>query len=96
MKNHHLVDALVIPQKAVFSNQSLTSVYVVGADNTVQPRAITLGDRVGSSFVVLDGLKEGETVIVDGLQKVRPGVTVVPEKAGAGSKAATPEKAKAS
>lgn len=92
MKNHQLADALVIPQKAVFSNQSLTSVYVVKPDNSIDQRTITLGDRVKDLFVVKDGLKEGESIVVDGLQRVRPGITVAPEKAGTPKKSGAPEK----
>lgn len=79
MKEHELDEALVIPQKAIFSNQSLSSVYVLKSDNTVDPRTIKLGDRVADKVVVTEGLKEGESIVVDGLQKVRPGATVVPE-----------------
>ncbi|MCA9779774.1 MAG: efflux RND transporter periplasmic adaptor subunit, partial [Candidatus Eremiobacteraeota bacterium] len=79
MKNHEVEDAIVIPQAAVFANQSLQSVYVVGNDQTVEPRKVELGDRVGDQFVVRDGLKVGETIVVGGLQKVRPGSKVTPE-----------------
>ncbi len=97
MKNHQVADALIIPQKAVSANQSLSSVYVVKSDNTVEPRTITLGDRVKDSYVVTEGLKEGETIVVDGLQKIRPGITVNPEKEGAPKPpdAAPPKKADA-
>ena len=81
MKESEVADALLIPQKAIFSNQSLNSVYVVKADNTVDARNVELGNRVKDEVVVKDGLKEGESVIVDGLQKVRPGATVAPEAA---------------
>ena len=79
MKNHEVEDAIVIPQAAVFANQSLQSVYVVGDDQTVEPRKVELGDRVGDKFVVREGLKVGETIVVGGLQKVRPGSKVTPE-----------------
>lgn len=79
MKEQEVADALVIPQKAIFANQSLSSVYVVKADNTVDSRAVKLGAQVKDMVVVTEGLKEGESIVVDGLQKVRPGATVVPE-----------------
>lgn len=82
MRSHELADALVIPQQAIFSNQSLNSVYVVDKDDTVAPRTIELGDRVDDKIVVEKGLVEGETIVVDGLQKVRPGIKVVPEPVG--------------
>lgn len=84
MKNHEDDNAVVIPQKAISANQSLSSVYIVDKDNTVQPRTIELGDRVGADQVVVTkGLEGGETIVVDGLQKIRPGVKVTPEKEGA-------------
>lgn len=76
MKNHSDRNAILVAQKAIFANQSLNSVYVVKADNTVEPRTVELGDRVGERVVVKSGLKKGELIIVDGLQKVRPGITV--------------------
>ena len=79
MKNHEVENAIVIPQAAVFANQSLQSVYVVGQDQTVEPRTVELGDRVGDRFVVRKGLEVGETIVVNGLQKVRPGSKVTPE-----------------
>lgn len=81
MKKDQLIDALVIPQKAVVSNQSLNSVFVVDDDNTVAQKTVQLGEAVESNFVVTEGLEEGERVLIDGLQSVRPGATVVPEKA---------------
>jgi membrane fusion protein (multidrug efflux system) len=83
MKNSQVDDAIVIPQKAVFSNQSLSSVYVVKSDDTVESRAVELGDRVAQEVVVKKGLEQGESIVVDGLQKVRPGIKVTPQKEGA-------------
>jgi membrane fusion protein (multidrug efflux system) len=71
-------NALLVPQKAVTEMQSAKVVYVVGADNKVALRSITLGQRVGSDYIVTEGVKEGERIIVEGLQKVRPGDTVNP------------------
>ena len=83
MKNHEEQDAVVIPQRAISANQSLNSVFVLDKDNTVQPRTVELGDRVGADrVVVLKGLENGEIIVVDGLQKVRPGAKVTPEKEG--------------
>src|SRR5258708_1631083 len=70
--------ALLVPQKAVQELQGQQSVLTVGADNTVVARAVVLGDRVDQRWIVEQGLKPGEPVIVDGLQKVRPGVRVTP------------------
>ena len=70
-------NALLVPQKAVTQMQSANVVYVVGENNKVALRTVTLGDRVGmDEYIVTDGLKVGERVIVEGIQKARPGSTV--------------------
>jgi membrane fusion protein (multidrug efflux system) len=71
-------NALLIPQKAVTEMQSAKIAYVVGPENKVQLRSIALGPRVGADYIVTEGLKAGESVIVEGLLKVRPGATVQP------------------
>src|SRR5262249_7172416 len=74
--------ALLIPQRAVSELQGSYQVAVVGSDNTVSIRPVTVGDRVGGLWIVTDGLKAGDRVIVEGLLKVRDGtvVTVVADK----------------
>jgi membrane fusion protein (multidrug efflux system) len=71
-------NALLVPQKAVTQMQSANVVYVVGGDNKVALRSITIGERVGQDYIVTEGVKVGERVIVEGLQKTRPGATVNP------------------
>lgn len=71
--------ALVVPQRAVQDTQGMSQVAVVTADNTVEFRNITTGPRDGFDWVVMDGLKEGERVIAEGLQKVRSGMKVNPK-----------------
>jgi len=71
-------NALLVPQKAVTEMQSAKVVYVVGAENKVVLRSVTLAQRVGSDYIVSDGVNAGERIIVEGLQKVRPGDTVNP------------------
>lgn len=56
----------------------IATVLVVGADDKVEPKVIQLGQAVGNKWIVTDGLKAGEKVIVEGLQKVRPGMPVKP------------------
>jgi membrane fusion protein (multidrug efflux system) len=68
--------ALLIPQAAVQRDQRGDFVLVVGQQQTVEQRYITPGKQAGVAIVVEDGLQEGETVIVEGLQRVRPGVPV--------------------
>ncbi len=71
-------DALLVPQKAVTEMQSAKIVYAVGSDNKVQLRSVTLGERVGEDFIVTEGLKAGEKIIIEGVSKVRPGSVVEP------------------
>ncbi|HUB81631.1 MAG TPA: efflux RND transporter periplasmic adaptor subunit [Bryobacteraceae bacterium] len=73
-----LQGALLIPQQAVFDLQGTHEVAVVGADNKVAIRTVTLGDTVGHQWIVREGVKPGERVIVEGLQKVRTGMVVDP------------------
>jgi len=70
-------DALLVPQLAVQEIQGLYSVMVVKPDATVEQRTVKAGERVGNLWVIDSGLKPGEKVIVEGLQKVQPGVKVV-------------------
>ena len=72
------VMALAIPRAAVLADQAGNFVYVVGADNKAERRPVTLGQSTPELAVVLSGLKDGETVISDGLQRVRPGQPVNP------------------
>jgi membrane fusion protein (multidrug efflux system) len=68
--------ALIIPQSAVQLDQAGRYVLVVGPDKKVEQRRITTGTERGREVVVMEGLKEGELVIVEGIQKVRPGQVV--------------------
>jgi membrane fusion protein (multidrug efflux system) len=56
--------------------QSANVVYVVGPDNKVALRSVTLAERVNQDYIVTEGVKAGDRVIVEGLQKARPGTTV--------------------
>lgn len=71
-------DAIELPQRAVMSNPQGQFVMVVDAKNKVAPRPVVTGGMDGGNFIISSGLKGGERVIVDGLQKVRPGATVKP------------------
>jgi membrane fusion protein, multidrug efflux system len=72
------VMALGIPRAAVLSDQQGDYVYVVDGQNHVEQRRIKLGQSTPSTAAVVDGLKEGEMVVVDGIQRVRPGIQVAP------------------
>ena len=69
-------DALLVPQRAVQEIQGLYSVMVVKPDATVEQRMVKADERVGNLWVLTSGVKPGEKVIVDGIQKVRPGIQV--------------------
>jgi membrane fusion protein (multidrug efflux system) len=101
-------DALLVPQRAVAEIQGKYMVAVVGADNKVDMRTVKTAERVDNLWVILEGLKPGERVVVEGVQKVRPGMPVTPkalaeapakpeakaeEKAPAPQKSAEPAKA---
>lgn len=70
-------DALLVPQLAVQEIQGLYSVMVVKPDSTVEQRMVKADERVGNSWIIDSGVKPGEKVIVEGIQKVQPGVKVV-------------------
>lgn len=70
-------NALVVPQRAVNELQGKYQVAVVGKDGKASIRPVTVGERYGSDWVITQGLKAGEQVVVEGLQKARDGITVV-------------------
>ena len=71
-------DLAMVPQAAVQANQQGQFVLIVDDSNTVKQRHVVLGRRINAMWVVLEGLIEGDKVIIEGLQKVRPGVAVNP------------------
>jgi membrane fusion protein, multidrug efflux system len=71
--------ALLVPQRAVSELQGGYQVAVVDADNKVDVRTVTVGDRIGTQWVISDGLKPGERVVAEGVQKVRSGAPVNPK-----------------
>ena len=73
---------LAIPRVAVLSDQQGSYVYVVDADKKAQQRRIQLGQSTADTAVVVSGLAEGEQVVADGIQRVRPGVLVNPAPIG--------------
>src|SRR5438309_1852543 len=72
-------DALLVPQRAVSELQGSYQVAVVGGDNKIEMRTVKVGERSGSLWVIEDGLKAGETVVVEGTQKIKPGAAVNPK-----------------
>jgi membrane fusion protein (multidrug efflux system) len=71
--------AILVSQRSVQELQGIYNVAVVKPDDTVDIRMVTPGERVGTLWVIDSGLNTGERVVVEGLQKVRPGVKVAPE-----------------
>ena len=72
-------DALVVPQRAVSELQGSYQVAVVDQENKVSIRPVKVGDTSGSEWVISEGLKAGERVVAEGVQKVRPGMVVSPK-----------------
>jgi RND family efflux transporter MFP subunit len=68
--------ALLVPQKAVTELQGMYQVAVVGSDNKVSVRTVRVGERTGSMWIIEEGVKPGERVVVEGVQKVREGMPV--------------------
>ena len=72
---------LAVPRAAVLSDQQGDYVYVVNAQNVVEQRRVKLGQSTPETAAVVDGLKEGEHVIVEGIQRARPNAVVAPAPA---------------
>jgi membrane fusion protein (multidrug efflux system) len=78
IKGVTLPNAVVIPRQAVNQGPQGPFVYVVGPDSKAQARPVQLGREVDEGWVVENGLKDGDTVIVEGVMRVRPGLPVAP------------------
>jgi membrane fusion protein (multidrug efflux system) len=72
------VQALAIPRSAILADQQGRYVYVVNDKNVAEQRRVTLGQSTPTVAVIASGLKEGEKVVIDGIQRVRPGQPVTP------------------
>jgi RND family efflux transporter MFP subunit len=82
--------ALLVPQRAVNELQGMYQIAVVGDGNKVSIRSVKVGDRFGGSWIIQDGVKPGEMVIVEGLQKVRDGSVVKPKQQAASPDSGAP------
>ncbi|MBK1711665.1 efflux RND transporter periplasmic adaptor subunit [Rubrivivax gelatinosus] len=82
--------ALLVDERAVGTDQNKRYVWVVGADHKAAYREVKLGAAVGGLRVVSSGLKAGEQIVVNGLQRVRPGAEVAPQVVPMGATADTP------
>ena len=81
--------ALLVPQRAVTEQQGSYQVAVVSADNKVSIRPVKVADRIGSLWIITEGLKPGERVVAEGIQKVREGMLVVSKTPEASATAET-------
>ncbi|MBI3800731.1 MAG: efflux RND transporter periplasmic adaptor subunit [Deltaproteobacteria bacterium] len=75
--------ALLVPQVAVQQLQGSSQVAVVGAENKIDIRPVKIGEQVGNMWIITQGLKLGERVVVEGVQKVKTGMTVNPKSSAA-------------
>ena len=73
-----LNDAIVVPQKCISELQGQYSVLVVNAENKVETVQVTVGEKVPGFTIIKEGVKSGDKIILEGLQKVKPGMEVVP------------------
>ncbi len=80
-----LKDSIEVPQRAVVELQGKTFVWIVTPENTASQRPVTVGELNDSNIVIREGLKLGERIVVEGLQKVREGMPVTPTKAATAS-----------
>ncbi len=80
--------ATLINDSAIGTDQNVRYVFAVNPENKVEYRAVKLGPVVDGLRVVREGLKAGEYIVVNGLQRVRPGVTVAPQRVAMGVKSA--------
>lgn len=71
-------EALILPDQAIGTDQTQRLVYVVGEDNVVVARPVTLGRALGALRIIRSGLKPTDRVVINGIQKIRPGATVAP------------------
>ena len=71
--------ALLVPQRAVTELQGSYQAAVVDPENKISIRTVKPGDRVGTMWIIDEGLKPGERVVAEGVQKVRPGMQVNPK-----------------
>ena len=74
-----LDNSFIVPQKSVSELQGQYSLFIVNKDNKVETRQIETGSKVGDFIIVTKGIKNNDKVILEGLQKIKPGMEVIPE-----------------
>jgi membrane fusion protein (multidrug efflux system) len=81
-------DALLVPQRAVQELQGTYTVVVVGDGDKVETRKVKPGQKVGNLWIIEEGLKNGDRVVIEGFQRLRDGMVIVPKPAAAPAPAA--------
>jgi len=81
-------DSILVPERAVTELQGKNFAWVIGADNLATQRAVKVGETIGESVLVIEGLKAGDHIVVEGLQKLREGAPVQPKTAAQMAEAA--------
>ncbi|KPJ78574.1 MAG: hypothetical protein AMJ54_02840 [Deltaproteobacteria bacterium SG8_13] len=76
-------DGILLPQRCISELQGIQRVFVVGSDNKVEERRVSVGPAMGSNRLILEGLNAGEKVVYEGLQKVADGAQVTPKTVSA-------------
>jgi RND family efflux transporter MFP subunit len=76
-------EALLVPDVAIASEQVRKYVMAIDADNTAKPKYVTLGQLVGNLRVIKDGLSANDSIVVNGLARIRPNIKVTPQEQGA-------------
>jgi hypothetical protein len=74
-------NSIVLPERALLELQGKNFVWVVGADNLPTQREVKVGETIPDGVVIADGLNVGERVVIEGLQKLRKDVAVIPKTA---------------
>jgi membrane fusion protein (multidrug efflux system) len=81
-------DSILVPERAITELQGKNFVWVIGADDKATQRPVKVGGQIGESYMILEGLKPGDRVVVEGLQKMREGAVVQPKTAAQMTQAA--------
>ena len=74
-----IADGILVPQRCVSELQGIQRVFVVGGENKIEERKVVRGPAMGSNWLIMEGLKSGEKVVYEGLQKVADGIVVNPK-----------------
>jgi multidrug efflux system membrane fusion protein len=85
IKTHEQVSRMMIDERAISTDLSHKYVLIVGDNNVVEYRPVTLGKRIGDLRIVTSGLEDGDSIIVEGIQRARPGTPVSPTEVGKNS-----------